>query len=61
MGVVSTPVASLARQQLREINEQIAEVISRDGGRLDTYSKAHLIDAKGHIDRVIEASYVYNP
>jgi hypothetical protein len=61
LGVVSSPMASLARQQLREINEQIAEVMSRDGGRLDAYSKAHLIDAKGHIERVIDAAYVYNP
>ena len=61
MRSVSSPVASLARQQLREIDEQIAEVISRDGSRLDPYSKAHLVDAKGHIDRVLDASYLYNP
>jgi hypothetical protein len=60
-GVVAAPVASLARQQLREINEQIAEVMSRDSGRLDAYSKAHLVDAQGHIERVIDAEYVYNP
>ena len=61
MRSVSSPVASLARQQLREIDEQIAEVISRDGSRLDPYSRAHLIDAKNHIDRVLDAAYLYNP
>ena len=61
MRSVSSPVASLARQQLREIDQQIAEVLSRDGARLDPYSKAHLVDAKSHIDRVLDAAYLYNP
>jgi len=53
-------VASLSRQQLRELDEQIGEVLSRDGSRLDAYSRAHLADAKAIIDRVLNADYVYN-
>jgi hypothetical protein len=61
MGSASSAVASLARQQLRDINQQIAEVISRDGKRLDTYSRTHLHDAQAHIERVLDSEYVYNP
>ena len=61
MGSASSVVASLARQQLRDINQQIAEVISRDGKRLDTYSRTHLHDAQAHIERVLDSEYVYNP
>ena len=59
-GPSKAAVASLSRQQLRELDEQIGEVLSRDGSRLDTYSKAHLSDAKAIIDRVLNADYVYN-
>lgn len=59
-GASGTAVASLSRQQLRELDEQISEVLSRDGSRLDAYSKAHLSDAKAVIDRVLNADYVYN-
>jgi hypothetical protein len=59
-GASGTAVASLSRQQLRELDEQIGEVLSRDGSRLDSYSKAHLNDAKAVIDRVLNADYVYN-
>ena len=28
---------------------------------LDAYSKAHLTDAKSHIERVLDSEFVYNP
>jgi hypothetical protein len=59
-GPSKAAVASLSRQQLRELDEQIGEVLSRDGSRLDAYSRAHLSDAKAIIDRVLNADYVYN-
>lgn len=59
-GPSKAAVASLSRQQLRELDEQIGEVLSRDGSRLDDYSRAHLSDAKAIIDRVLNADYVYN-
>jgi hypothetical protein len=59
-GASSTAVRSLSRQQLRQLDEQISEALSRDGSRLDGYSKAHLNDAKAVIDRVLNADYVYN-
>lgn len=60
-GPVQAPVSSLARQQLRDLDEQIGEVLSRHGKNLDAYSKAHLTDAKSHIERVLDSEFVYNP
>jgi len=59
-GASSAAVASIARHQLRELEEQIGESLSRDGNRLDPYTKAHLADAKAIIDRVLNADYIYN-
>ena len=59
-GSTSATVASLARQQLRELDQEIGEVLSRDGSKLDAYSKAHLADAKAIIDRVLNSDYIYN-
>ncbi len=59
-GATSATVASLSRQQLRELDQEIGEVLSRDGDKLDPYSKAHLADAKAIIDRVLNSDYIYN-
>ncbi|MEC8319896.1 MAG: zinc-dependent metalloprotease [Planctomycetota bacterium] len=59
-GASSTAVASISRHQLRELEEQIGETLSRDGNRLDPYTKAHLADAKSIIDRVLNSDYIYN-
>ena len=59
-GATSATVASLSRQQLRDLDQEIGEVLSRDGDKLDAYSKAHLADAKAIIDRVLNSDYIYN-
>ena len=59
-GASGTAVASISRHQLRELEEQIGETLSRDGNRLDPYTKAHLADAKSIIDRVLNSDYIYN-
>ena len=46
--------------QLRELNDEIIETLSRDGNRLDPYTKAHLSDARAIIDRVLDSNYIYN-
>lgn len=48
-------VMSLARQELREIDTQIA---SAQKMQLDPYSEAHLADARERIARALEASYI---
>ena len=59
-GASSTAVGSLARAQLRELEDEISEVLSRDGNRLDPYTTAHLADARAIIDRVLNSDYIYN-
>ena len=58
-GSTSATVASLARQQLRDLDQEIGEILSRDGDKLDAYSRAHLADAKAIIDRVLNSDYIY--
>ena len=60
-GSVQSPLSSLARQQLRDLDQQIGESLSRSGGAMDAYTRAHLSDAKSHIERVLDSEYVYNP
>ncbi len=59
-GASSAAVASLARAQLRQLDEQIPMMMSRGGDKLDPYSKAHLMDVGAIVDRVLEAGYIYN-
>jgi len=48
-------MATLARQELREIRTWINEASAVE---MDSYSRAHLADAKERIDRALEAGYV---
>ena len=47
-------IATLARQQLRDINERISEYAENV---LDDYTLAHLNDARERIARALEAAY----
>lgn len=48
-------IATLARQQLREIRQSISEYAGND---LDDYTEAHLDDSAERIDRALEAAYL---
>jgi len=48
-------IATLARQQLREINGRIAKYTVAE---LDAYTRAHLNDSRERIDRALEAAYI---
>lgn len=48
-------MASLARQELREIRSWINDASSVE---MDSYSRAHLADSKERIDRALEAAYI---
>lgn len=50
-------VATLAREQLRQIAEQIDDVPARS---MDAYTRAHLADARERIDRALDAAYTRN-
>lgn len=58
-GAVSMPIATLSRQSLRDLSEELGTVLKRDS-RLDAYTRAHLADAKIVIDRALSAQHIYN-
>ena len=50
-------VTTLARDELRAVDEMISKVLPKD---MDSYSHAHLVDAKERIKRALEAAYIRN-
>ena len=46
---------AVASLQLRDLHEKLDALLARDDLALDTYSRAHLEDVRGQIDRVLEA------
>jgi hypothetical protein len=48
-------IATLARQQLRDIRDRISEYSQLE---LDDYTRAHLADSGERIDRALEAAYI---
>jgi hypothetical protein len=48
-------IATLARQQLRDIRDRISEYSQLE---LDDYTRAHLADSSERIDRALEAAYI---
>jgi hypothetical protein len=60
-GAAGKPVSNLATAKLRDIRERIKRIMDSDAaGRVDDYSKAHLAEAGLRIDKVLDASYIYN-
>ncbi|MCW5754714.1 MAG: zinc-dependent metalloprotease [Phycisphaeraceae bacterium] len=58
-GPAGMAAANLATSQLRELHGRLDELL-KNGSRLDTYSRAHLSEAKIRISKALEAQYVYN-
>jgi hypothetical protein len=54
-GASGRTMASLARQELRDIRSWINEASAVE---MDTYSRAHLTDTKERIDRALDAAYI---
>lgn len=52
------PIATLAKQELREINEQITKFVDANGDQMDAYTTAHLQDIHDRIQRFLEAQYI---
>ncbi len=60
-GAAGKPISNLATAKLRDIRERIKRVVDSDAAsRVDDYSKAHLAEAGLRIDKVLDASYIYN-
>ena len=54
-GIMSPDLSSMVRQALRELSARIGE--ASESGGLDFASKAHLVDCKSRIDRVLDAQF----
>jgi len=52
------PIATLAKQDLRDLSEQIGQYLQAHDGRLDRYTKAHLTDMQQRIQKFLEAQYI---
>jgi len=60
-GAAGKPISNLATAKLRDLRERITRITDSDAaGRIDDYSKAHLAEAGLRIDKVLDASYIYN-
>lgn len=53
------PIANLVMDKLRQIKEDIDNAMNNDGDNLDPYTRAHLKDASGQIEKALEAQYIY--
>ncbi len=55
------PIATLARFQLRELQDLIKGSLETCKDKMDVYSQAHLMEMQERIGSALQASYVYNP
>ena len=53
------PIGNLVTQKLRDLKEEINNVISNEQDNLDPYTKSHLTDAVDQIDKALKAQYIY--
>ena len=54
------PIANLAMMQLRELKERCDEALDGKEEGVDSYSRAHLLDACTLIERALDAQVIYN-
>lgn len=53
------PIANLSHMHLRQIkSNRIEEVLRSHGNSLDSYSKAHLVDASERIEKALDAQFI---
>jgi len=60
-GVAAMPVRNLSVSKLRELHEQIDDLLDdRSARKLDHYTIAHLSEARVRIEKALDAQYIYN-
>jgi len=61
-GEAYKPVSNLAIYKLRQLKDKIGVIVDDKGkaANLDTYTLAHLTEAKVRIEKALDASYIYN-
>ncbi|MBN1973562.1 MAG: zinc-dependent metalloprotease [Sedimentisphaerales bacterium] len=53
------PIGNLVMLKLRDIKDNINNVINNEQDNLDPYTKSHLTDAAAQIEKALEAQYIY--
>lgn len=56
-GASGAALANVANLQLRELRQEIDGAVKKGKSSMDTYTKAHLMDASDRIGRALEAQY----
>jgi len=59
-GPAAMPVSNLSMLKLRELDEQIDDVLREGRRSIDPYTKAHLTEAQVRIEKALEAQFIYN-
>ena len=59
-GAAAKPIANLSIYRLRQIKDQITDVLENDAAMLDPYTVAHFAEAEALIDRALDAKIIYN-
>ena len=53
------PIANLARLQLRQLSDKIEFRLKKCEGKIDDYSRSHLVESKERIEQALKAGYTY--
>jgi hypothetical protein len=59
-GAAEKPISNLAMMQLKGLKAKCDEAIGGQDGKIDAYTRAHLLDACELIDRALDAQVIYN-
>lgn len=53
------PIGNLVMQKLRDLRENINNVLNTEKDNLDPYTKSHLTDAASQIQKALDSQYIY--
>lgn len=59
-GAAFKPISDLSQLQLRELLSEIKACVEECDGKVDPYTKAHLTETAGVIEKALNAEYIYN-
>ncbi|KAA5543748.1 DUF5117 domain-containing protein [Roseiconus nitratireducens] len=54
------PISDLARMHLRDLSDKISDRLKTCAGKMDAYSRSHLIETRERIEQALKAGYTYN-
>ncbi len=54
------PISNLSLYTLRNMQDQLKDLMEKSGTKFDAYTRAHLSEIKLRIDKALDAVYIYN-